>query len=260
MRKDHAYPKISIVIPSYNQGIFIEETIRSILDQNYPNLELIVMDGGSTDQTVSILKKYSSRISWRSEKDKGQTDAINKGMATATGEILAYLNSDDAYLPNTLFTVAEYFQSHVEAKWLTGDYFIIDAQGKKIQSYVANYKRLLRAFCPTFAVLSVANYIIQPSTFWRSGVQEEIGPFDESLRYCMDFDYWMRLIQKYPLHVLEQHFSLFRIHGLSKGGSQYVKQFAEEHLLTCKYTSNLFLRALHKLHSQAIVWIYKLIK
>lgn len=253
------YPSISIVTPSYNQAQFIRETIDSVLNQNYPNLEYWVIDGGSTDGTVDILKSYGKKIKWVSEKDKGQTEAINKGFAKCHGEILAYLNSDDAYLPNTLHTVAEHFQAHPESQWLTGDYFIIDEHGRKFQSFVANYKKLLRRR-PSFASLAVANYIAQPSTFWRAAAAQEVGTFNEKWRYCMDFDYWLRLFTRYPLSVSDRHFSLFRIHGQSKGGAQYRKQFQEEHRVVLAHTSNIVLLALHWLHAQSIVLAYDWIK
>lgn len=253
------FPKISIITPSFNQGHFIKETIDSVLNQNYPNLEYIVMDGGSTDNTVEILKSYGNKITWVSKKDKGQTDAINKGLKKATGDIIAYLNSDDVYLPNTLNTVSEYFVNHQDAFIVTGDYFIIDANGKKIQSYVATYKKMLRKN-PTIEKLAIANYIIQPSTFWRKEVFKEVGLFDESLRYCMDFDYWLRTMKLFKLHVLSNHFSLFRIHGESKGGALFVKQFDEEHQVVLKHISNPIIRLLHKIHASMIVLAYKLIK
>lgn len=250
---------ISIIVPSYNQGKFIGETIQSIVGQNYPNLECIVMDGGSTDETVDVLKSFGDRISWVSKKDNGQTDAINKGIAKSKGEIIAYLNSDDVYLPNTLNTIAEYFMEHPQVEWLTGDYFIIDENGKKIQSYVQWYKTFLRQ-TPAISTLSVANYIIQPSTFWRRSLHKKIGYFDEGLLYCMDFDFWMRAIQRSKPAILPNHFSLFRIHGGSKGGKQYEKQFKEEHVVMKRYIHNPVLRILHHIHAFGIVAIYKLIK
>ena len=109
------YPKITVVTPSYNQGQFIEATIKSVIGQQYPNLEYIVCDGGSTDETVEILKKYADKITWWcSEKDKGQSDAINKGMHRATGDIVCWINSDDVLLPGTLLTVAKFFHDHPE--------------------------------------------------------------------------------------------------------------------------------------------------
>src|SRR6185295_16519519 len=114
--------KLSIITPSFNQAQFIEETILSVLDQNYENLEYIVIDGGSTDNSVDIIKKYESRIAyWISEKDQGQAHALNKGLARATGDIVAYLNSDDLYLPEAFARVIEYFNQHPQCQWLCGD-------------------------------------------------------------------------------------------------------------------------------------------
>jgi len=258
-------PKISIITPSFNQGKFIKETIESVLSQNYPNLEYIVMDGGSTDETVKILKSYNSKstngskFSWVSKKDAGQTDAINNGIKKSTGEIIAYINSDDVMLPNTLETVAKFFTNNKESMWLTGDYFIIDENGKVIQSFIAKYKRFLRRF-PYFNTLAVANYIIQPSTFWRRSLIDEIGFFDKDLHLCMDYDYWMRAIKKYNLAVLPDHFSQFRIHGASKGISQYKKQFREESKVLSRYTTNIVLKVLHSIHAELIILAYNLIK
>src|ERR1043165_3339789 len=114
--------KISIVTPSFNQGRFLEETILSVLDQNYPNLEYIVIDGGSTDETLDVIRKYEDRITyWVSEKDRGQVHAINKGIEKTTGDIFGFLNSDDVYLPGTFKTVAEYFEGHPNSEWICGD-------------------------------------------------------------------------------------------------------------------------------------------
>ena len=257
--KQKQLPKITVITPSYNQGHFITETIESVLNQNYPNLEYIVMDGGSTDDTVKILKSYGTQFTWVSKKDKGQTDAINQGLKKATGDILCFINSDDVFLPNTLNTVAEYFSNHSDAMWLTGDYFIIDEKGNKIQSFVAEYKKWLRKD-PTRTRLSIANYIIQPSTFWRRDLLNKVGMFNEDLHFCMDFDYWMRAMEQFPLHVTDSHFSLFRIHGQSKGGALYEKQFAEEHELVLKYVKSPFIRFVHKIHATLIVWAYRVMK
>jgi len=256
--------KISIITPSFNQGHFIKETIDSVLSQDYPNFEYIIMDGASSDETVKILKSYApkgkkGKISWVSQKDNGQTDAINMGLKKATGDIVMYLNSDDVMLPNTLKIVAGYFTSHNDAMWLTGGYLIVDEKGNKIQSFISLYKTLLRKI-PFFTTLTIANFIIQPSTFWRRSLINEIGFFDKSLHYCMDFDYWMRIIRKYKLHVLPNHFSFFRIHGSSKGGLLFKKQFREEHKVVLKYSQNKFVNFLHLLHSNLIIFIYFFIK
>lgn len=252
-------PKITIITPSFNQSAFIKETIDSVLAQNYSNLEYWVIDGGSTDETVSILQSYGDKIHWISEKDAGQTDALNKGFARATGEIISYLNSDDVYLPNTLHTVAEYFMAHPETGWVTGDYCIIDEKGREIQSFVVAYKRFLRSFL-SLNLLLVANPIIQPSTFWRASVQQKVGLFDDKLHFCMDYEYWLRIMKLFPVQVLNNHFSLFRIHAQSKGGGQYKKQFVEEFDVASLHTANILLLFLHKLHATLIVVAYSLLK
>lgn len=253
------WPSISIVTPSYNQGQFIRQTIESVLGQNYPNLEYWVIDGGSTDDTVSILKSFGQKIKWLSEKDRGQTEAINKGLKKVSGEIVAYLNSDDVLLPGVLTKVATFFQQNPTAQWVSGDYFIIDETGRRYQSYVAWYKKILR-FWPTFSTLAVANYIVQPSTFWRRSLHDEVGWFNEQRRYCMDYDFWLRVMKKYPLRTVSDQWSEFRIHRQSKGGADYRKQFAEEHQVVQHYTKNPALLRLHWWHAQAIMWAYDRIK
>jgi len=252
-------PKISIITPSYNQGQFIKETIDSVLSQNYPNLEYIVMDGGSTDDTISILKSYGGKIKWISKKDKGQTDAINKGLELATGDILAYLNSDDVMLSNTLNKIAKFFKENKNAAWVTGSYQIVDENSKIINSFAVKSKTLLRKI-PNKSTLLVANYIIQPSTFWRRSLVDEIGFFNESLHYCMDFDYWLRVIEKFKLYTLPDKLSSFRIHGNSKGGVLYKKQFEEEHRLVKEYTNNVLLKFIHFIHYKLIILIYSITK
>lgn len=253
------WPKISIITPSFNQGKFIRQTIESVLNQNYPNLEYLVIDGGSSDETISILKSYGKKFYWISEKDAGQTDAINKGLIKATGEVIGYLNSDDLLLPGAVQRVAEEFRNKPELMWLSGDYYIINKHGKKIQAFTVWYKKILRTF-PYLPILSIANFIAQPSTFWRKKLHDEVGVFDQSLHYCMDYDFWLRCLQKYPLHILTIPLSVFRIHQASKGGSQFNKQFAEEHSVLRRYRTNRIILLLHKLHVSAIVMVYKFIK
>ena len=253
------YPRIGIVTPSYNQGAFIGATIEGVLRQAYPNLEYWVIDGGSTDGTVDILKSYGARINWISEKDGGQAQAINKGLTRLCADVIAFINSDDVYLPGALDTAARYFRAHADAFWLTGDHSIIDAYGKRTQSYVATYKRMLRSH-PTFRRLAIANYIVQPSTFWRRELLDEVGPFDERLRYCFDYDFWMRAISRHPLHVIDEPLSLFRVHKGSKGGSEFARQFEEEHEVLRRYTADRRLLALHRLHAALIVFAYRILK
>lgn len=190
-----SFPKISIITPSYNQGKFIERTIKSVLNQNYPNLEYIVMDGGSTDETLSILKKYQDRLTWVSKKDNGQAHAINKGLKIATGEILAYLNSDDTYQPETFATVAKYFKSHPKANFIYGEGRLIDKNDNEIgfyQSKICNHQ-ILAKHCP----------ISQPTTFWTTKVYQQIGEFNEKYQFTMDYEYWIRVSKKFKLNYLK---------------------------------------------------------
>ncbi|HXK52461.1 glycosyltransferase [Candidatus Nomurabacteria bacterium] len=259
MSRYREYPKISIITPSYNQGRFIKETIESVLSQNYPNLEYIVVDGASTDSTLDILRGYGERILWVSEKDNGQTEAINKGIAKSTGDIVAYLNSDDLLLPGSLFLVAQIFLDNPKIMWLSGDGWIINANGKKIQLEIKLFKNMLRLF-PVMTVLAIANYIIQPSTFWRRTLHDDIGFFNEDLNYVMDFDFWMRAIKKYPLKVVYKNLSSFRIHDSSKCGTAFEKVFREQQEIVYKHTSNFFIRKLSDLHYMLARFFYKLLK
>lgn len=250
--------KISIITPSFNQGHFIEETIKSVLYQKHSNLEYIIVDGGSTDGTLNTLKKYEGKLRWTSEKDNGQSEAINKGIQMATGDIISFLNSDDQYFPYTLYEVVTFFKKNPHAYWVTGDYYIIDAKGKRIRSYVRWYKKFLRYFSSLFT-LSVANYVIQPSTFWRRDVLETIGLFDESLQYDMDYDYWLRLGKKYRLYAINRPLSLFRLHGSSKSGLHYRKQFDEEIKVLKKNNIPSYNIYLHIIHSTLVLFIYNLL-
>ena len=253
------WPKISIVTPSFNQGRFIKRTIDSVLSQKYENLEYLVVDGASTDETIDILKSYGNKIKWISEKDKGQTDAINKGMKKMCGEIVAYLNSDGYYLPGTLRKVADEFQKDKELSWLTGDYIIVDAEEKQIQSFVTWYKDIWKLF-PGKISLQLTNYVCQPATFWKSELFEKIGYFDEGLRYTMDYDFWMRLVGNYKLKIVGDKFCAFRIHKTSKGGVMYGKQFDEEMVVVRRYNNDKIIDLIHEAHNAIIKLIYSFIK
>lgn len=180
------YPKISIVTPSFNQGKYVEQTILSVLNQGYPNLEYIVIDGGSTDGSVEIIEKYSDRITyWVSEKDRGHTHAINKGLAVSSGEILNWLNSDDILLPNALHHVAQAFQEHPEASFVYGDTHQINSNGELLyQVKVTPFNKNTLVYGRIVGT--------QPSVFFRRRVIEEIGPMDEAYRFCMDIEFWIR--------------------------------------------------------------------
>jgi glycosyltransferase involved in cell wall biosynthesis len=203
-------PKVSIVTPSYNQGRYLEATICSVLGQDYPNLEYFIMDGGSTDASVEIIRAYAGRLAgWVSEKDAGQTDAINKGFARAGGEILAWINSDDTYEPGAIREAVEFLQAHPEAGMVYGDAHYIDADGRVIGSFPAaqtDYARLRRGYV----------HIPQQSSFFRAELWRKVGPLDASFFFAMDYDLWVRLAGLAPLHYVPRVWANFRLHSGAK--------------------------------------------
>jgi glycosyltransferase involved in cell wall biosynthesis len=183
-------PLFSVVTPSFNQGRFIEGTISSVLSQDYERIEYIVVDGGSKDSTIDILRKYEGRIVWKSEPDHGQADGVNKGFSMAKGDIFGWLNSDDTYLPGAIRTVVQYFEEHPEVVMVYGEAHIIDQNGRTTGKYRSEPFRLAR--------LSKTCFICQPTVFMRREVFRKIGLLDIDLETCMDYDYWIRIAKKYP--------------------------------------------------------------
>lgn len=253
------HPVISVITPSYNQGKFIRQTIESVLTQDYPAVEYIIVDALSTDRTLPIIREYEDRLTLIAERDRGQTDAINKGLRRATGDIVCWLNSDDYFLPGTLALVGDFFASNPDTLWLTGDCQIVDQSGKPIQQPVRQYKRLLRSLTPAL-YLGMTNAICQPSTFWRRRVHTQLGFLAESLHYTMDYDWWLRILQLQPPAIVPQPLTAFRIHADSKGGNQFGRQFDEDYQTFCRYWSGTPIRLLHKLHNQAITAVYNFVK
>jgi glycosyltransferase involved in cell wall biosynthesis len=250
--------KLTIVTPSYNHAHFIERTIESVLNQAYPDLEYIVMDGGSTDGTVEILKRYADRLTWRSEKDRGQSDAINKGLRMATGDIVAFLNSDDRYEPGALAKVARYFDQNPETAWAYGKCRIINEHDAEIRRPITWYKNLLsRSY--SYRKLLAENYVSQPATFWRRSVHDEVGYLNEDEHYVMDYEFWLRLGQRYPAGVIDDYLASFRMYDASKSGSLTNPQFADELRVAKAFSDGA--RApilLHRLNYYKIVWTYDL--
>lgn len=251
------YPKISIVTPSLNQGEFIGETIRSVLSQEYPNLEYIVMDGGSSDKTLDILRSCSDRVKWISEKDKGQTDAINKGLRMASGEIVAYLNADDLLLPGALEKVAKTFMEKPGTMWVTGRCRIITETGQETRGLITAYKNLwLRMHYPS--LLFITDYISQPATFWRGSTLSELGYLDENLHYALDYEYFLRLNNKYPLVILPDYLAAFRVHSQSKNASAFHRNVYvdEDRIAVYRHTKSKTLRTLHNIHRWLMTTVY----
>jgi len=250
--------KISIITPSLNQQEYIEKTILSVKGQNYRNYQHIIVDGGSTDGTLDILEKYKNEITYISEKDSGQANAINKGLRMASGEILAFINSDDYYLPNTFNTIVGAFRKNT-ASWLVGDYKIIDEHGHEIQNFVTKYKKTLRKRANK-DVLYLANYVPQPSTFWKKRLLEASGLFNEAYSYAFDYEYWLRLYKIESPIIITNRLSAFRIHKNSKGSRDYKLQLDEElTILRENKVNNLYI-ALHTLNNGLIKLVYDFIK
>ncbi|SHG57583.1 Glycosyl transferase family 2 [Chryseolinea serpens] len=206
-------PKISVITPSYNQGLYLEETMLSVLTQEYPNLEYIVIDGGSTDNSVSIIEKYASRLShWESERDRGFGHAINKGFAKATGDILCWLNSDDILLPGALLTVGTYFKAHPDVGLIYGDRHIIDDASKLI------YRRRYFFYLP--GQLRYAKTFPQECTFWRRSAFEKVGGnLHEELKYAIDLELWCRLSQVTAIRHIPVFLGAFRDQPQSKSAT-----------------------------------------
>ncbi len=258
MKSDNAL--ISIVTPSFNQGKFLSQTIESVVSQKYKPCEHFVFDGGSTDASVAVLKSYGKKINWVSKKDKGQSDAINKGMKKVTGDIVAYINSDDYYLPKAFDTVNAVFQENPSVMWVVGDALIVDETGKQIQSFVQLYKRFWRRFYFK-GILHILNPFPQPAVFWRRTAMKKLGAFNQNLHFTMDYDYWMRLQQEFGQpYFIDKPLAAFRIHTASKGSVAFRKQFSEEEMVERKYNHGSLLHLLHKLHNQCILLAYGLIK
>ncbi len=256
MSLDRAAPvPLSVVVPSLNQGHFIRRTLDSILDQSIENLEVIVVDGGSGDDTLEVLRGYGERITWTSEPDRGQSDAINKGLRRARGEIVCYLNSDDLFEPGALRAVLDHFAAHPGTQWLFGRCRIIDGAGAPIRSLVDTYKTLWARFVRLRASLLVLNYIPQPATFWRASATAQVGLIDESLYYAMDYDLWLRLSTLGRPAFLDRYLASFRIHDGSKSLNGARKQLAEACDVAQRHGAGALL-PLHRAHDRATLLAY----
>ncbi len=228
------WPKITIVTPSYNQAEYLEETILSVLNQRYPNLEYMVIDGGSNDGSVEIIKKYEAHLSyWVSEKDSGQVDAINKGLSRATGDIVAFLNSDDVYLPGTLIKIVETFKNRPDVHWISAPSLrfaadrVIPEGRHKIKEDKVHWL--------------LACHLAQPSTFWRKSVMDKMGILDPKFHFALDYEYWLRFIfvGGYWVHFLERPLSGYRYHDDSKTVALQERFRQEEKKLYDKYVPML---------------------
>ena len=225
-------PKLSIVTPSYNQGQFLEETILSVLNQNYPNLEYIIVDGGSRDNSVEIIKRYESKLAyWVSESDRGQVHALNKGLQKASGEIFAFINSDDVYLPGVFSEALAYFQEHSDCEWLCGD-TVMFGEGHRTE--------LFQAVVPKSAAhaLSWAAHCPQPGMFWKRELVA--GGFKEEWPYDFDHEMYIRLLLAgHKCEHIALPFAAYRLHPTSKTVAEGNRQESEFELLAQHYEGQL---------------------
>ena len=223
------WPKISLVTPSFNQGRYIEATIKSVLEQGYPNLEYIIIDGGSTDGTVEIIENYSEYLAyWVSEPDEGQTEALIKGFDRASADILGWLCSDDLLEPGTLREVAEVFVRNPDWQVVYGDSLWMDANGRTIRpKKEIDFNR--------FIWMYDHNYLPQPSTFWRRGIYERVGGLDARMNLAMDADLWIRFAEHTTLHHVRRVWSRMRYYPDQKNVRLRAASDEEDALIRSRY-------------------------
>ncbi len=249
VKKGNNLPTISIVIPAFNKASYIEETLQSIVDQKYPNLEVIIKDGGSTDGTLKIIKKYTNKYPGvffcKSQTDNGQTDAINWGLKKAKGEVLTYINADDYYERGALLTVGKYFMKYPETVWLAGQGRVVNQKGHEIVKSVTIFKNLLLRI-NNFTLLLIINYLIQPSVFVSASAYAKFGPFGGIGRVVMEYGLWLRLGSYKMPNIINTPLASFR---LVKGGlslSSFEAILKEDSNLILKFTKSPIIHLFHK--------------
>lgn len=256
-------PKIFIVIPSYNISKYIDQTLRSIVDQDYPNYEVLVQDGGSKDSTIDIVEKYSKKypknIKFVSKKDDGQLDAINKGLSKASGEIITFINGDDVYEKGTFKAVSSYYIENPGALWFVGRCRMINENGQEIAKFWTVVKNMLLSLNSYFVLLFTSNYISQPSTFLTLNAYKKYGPFTGNKKFIYEYDMWLKLGKvKMPV-VIKKTLSSFRITQENKSSVMYDDLFEFDINVIKKHTNNKIALYLHKLNNLVRVVVRKLI-
>lgn len=245
-------PKISIVIPSFNKAKYIERTIESIFLQHYPNFEIIIMDGGSTDGTLKIIEKFAKEypqiISYQSKKDKGQWDAINKGFRIAKGKILSYVNADDEYLPGAFSEIERMYRTNIDALWFAGRGRVIDKESLRIAKWLTFYKNLLLTI-NNQSLLLIVNYLMQPSIFITKKTWKRFGPFIGYKNFVLEYDLWLKISKiKMPV-TTTKYLSSFRIEPDTISASSSESLLEQDEKILEKYTGSSLIKFLHKLHN-----------
>jgi len=256
-------PLVSVVTPSFNQAAYLEDTLRSVLDQDYPRLEYIVVDGGSTDGSLEIIRRYADRLAyWTSEPDAGQTEAINKGFARARGEILAWLNSDDVYRPGAVAEAVGFLQAHPDVGMGYGDAEYIDREGKVVGRFPArqtSLRRLRQGYV----------HIPQQAAFFRANLWRMVGPLDPTFYFAMDYDLWVRLAAVSRLRYHPRPWAGFRLHPDAKTLSAADRCWPEMlrvhrrdgggrvSVLYAKYLLRRTLEPVMPLRLRARMWVYR---
>jgi glycosyltransferase involved in cell wall biosynthesis len=212
-------PRISIVVPSLNQGATIGAALDSILDQRYPELEVWVIDGGSSDQTLEVVRGYGTRLAWLSERDGGQAEAINKGLARSTGEVIGWLNSDDTYLPGALEAVGRFFAANPAAEAVYGDAYYVDREGRRVRPYPT------RDF--DWQAFAAECTLCQPAVFVRRRLLDRCGCLDVTLSVALDYELWMRLFRQHPPARLPAYLATSRMYPENKTLSRRPQAYRE---------------------------------
>lgn len=222
-------PLISIITISYNQDQYLEECIQSVITQDYPNIEYIIIDGGSEDKSSEIIRRYEKYLYyWQSEKDNGQSSAINCGMNKATGDILCWLNSDDKFSSDALKIVGQYFHDNASCEWLAGSSIVFS--GTKQFSIIKPGKLDFETLCNW-----KENIIAQPSVFWKRALWEKVNGVDETLDMCMDFDLWLKFSQVISGDIVSETLSYTRFHKKMKTHMRLYDSFVEQCLVLARY-------------------------
>lgn len=214
-------PIFSIITITLNSEKYLSETIESVLQQDYPRKELLVIDGGSKDGTIDIIKSYGSSVKCISEPDNGISDAMNKGISLSTGDVIVHLHSDDRFKPGTLSKVSKMFQANPDMKWICGNGEFIDSNGRTIKEI--RFKKY------SYKKLKSHNFIVHPSVFIKREIFDKVGLFSTSLNYAMDYDMWLRIGKYYEPFQTKETLSSFRLHDASLSTFEFLKALDEEH-------------------------------